>query len=320
MGKPDNKILTTNWKIHEKPKQTVEIVDSLSEALKSRDVYTVQKILQDPENLRSMVERRGAVENHGEDSKSHKHFQESFDLLFKEKFGEVDIYHVNESEVVDFIHEYQLPEQILAEYLDIAYHKRDEVLFNRLKSIILENKEKFKNQSIIPRYYHNLATWQTMIEKNEEKAKDSQREAKIGAIATKDEVLDKKTNYPRPGLKAKDRIEGYNKTIAGMEALDHRYDAMRARVDEALARVELAHRQKGTKQFELRTEHLDIAKKLALTAYDYSLAQDIPNLEVMALEALSKIHDEMGEMRSARQYREKADSAHDKYKYLTRRI
>lgn len=317
MGNPENKIITTDWKIHEKPEQTVEIVSSLIEALKCKDIDTVQEMLRDPENLRSLVERRGDA------SSNHRLFENGFDLLLKDRFGSEGFYQAKGSEIIDFIHEYKIPEEALTEYLDIAYHKRDKVLFNHLLTIIFDNEEKLSDKSIIGRALHNLATWKAAAEKNIDEALNYQGRALMAARAAGDKKLEEKIKYGftfAKNLKPKDKIAGYEKVISGMEALDHKYDAMKARVDESLARVDLAQRQKGTKQFDLRTENLDAAKKLALVAYDFSLAQGISNLEVMSLEALSKIHKEMGEIRSARQYEEKATLAHEKYKNLTNRL
>lgn len=306
-----------NWKIHENPEQTLEIVSSLEEALKSKDVDAVQKVLQDPENLRSLIQRRG------QNSASHSLLESSFSTLLEEKFGLADIYQRNGKEIIDFIHEYNLPEQILIEYLDVAFHKRDKILLNRLAAIIFENEEKLENKSIIAAALHNIASWKTMEENDPQESLNYNKRALEAAKGANDSKLIQKIKYGltyTKDLKPKDKILGFENVIAGMEALDHNYDAMKARVDEAFARIELARRQKGLKQQSERDNNLGIALELIKAAYNYSTLKKISNLEVMALEAFSKVYREMGDTEKANQNKRKAELAFGKYGYLTKRV
>ena len=305
-----------SWEIHENPEQTVEIVGSLEGALNSKNVDEVQKILQDPENLRSLIERRG------EKDSSHDLLEKGFNALFQEKFGPIDIYHCQGSEVIDFIHEYNLPEQILIEYLGVAYHRRDKALLNRLKTIIFENEDQLENKSIVAAVLHNIASWKSSIDGNTAESLDFNKQALDAANKAKDLVLVEKIKYGftyNKDLKPKDKAIGFSDIAERMEALDHKYDAMKARVDEALAHIELAKRQKNAKQSSERKDNLDIALELIKAAYNYATFKEISNLEVMALDAFSKVYEEMGDKEKTKRNQHRADLAREKYSYLTKR-
>jgi len=305
-----------DWEIHEDPEQTVEIVASLDGALKSKDTGQVQKVLQDPKNLRSLIERRG------EKNLSHDLLKKSFDLLFQEKFGPIDIFHCPGNKVIDFIHEYNLPEQVLIEYLDVAYHKRDKVLLNRLAAIIFENEDLLENKSIVPTLLHNIASWKSSIEGNTAESLDFNKQALTAADQANDDVLEEKIKFGltfNKVLKPKDKAQGFADVAAKMEVLDHKYDAMKARVDEALARIELAKRQKNNKQSLEREDNLGVALELIKAAYNYSTFKKISNLEVMALDAFARIYEEMGDAEKVKRNQRRAASAREKYGYLTKR-
>ncbi len=307
---------TINWQIHEKPEQTLEVVESLEGALGSKDTNQVQKILQDPKNLRSLIQRRG------EKNLNYDLLEKGFDSLFREKFGPTNIYHCRGSEVIDFIHEYDLPEQILVEYLDLAFQRRDKTLLNRLATIIFDNEEKIDDKSIIATVLHNIASWKASQEKDPQKALDYNRQALETANRTGDSVLAEKIKYGltfSKNLKPKDKIKGFEEVASSMEALDHNYDAMRARIDEALAHIELARRQRQTKQESERKDHLDMALELIKAAHNYALLKKIPNLEVMSLDAFAEIYEEMGDKVKANRNQGKAQAAREKYQYLTKR-
>lgn len=307
---------TINWQIHEDPEQTLEIVQSLEGALGSKDVNQVQKILQDPENLRSLIQRRG------EKNLNYDLLEKGFYSLFQEKFGPSDIFHQKGEDVIDFIHEYDLPEQILIEYLDLAFQRRDRALLNRLATIILENEEKINNKSIIAAVLHNIASWKASQEKNISEAVDYNKKALTAANSAGDEKLAEKIKYGltfSKDLKPKDKIRGFEQIVSTMEVLDHNYDAMRARIDEAIAHIELAKRQKNTKQDSERKDHLDLALDLIKTAHNYSLFKKIPNLEVMSLDAFALLYEELGDKTKANRNMGKAQAAREKYQYLTKR-
>jgi hypothetical protein len=195
-------------------------------------------------------------------------------------------------------------------------------LLNRLATIIFENEDKLENKSIVAAAFHNVASWKASVDKNIEESFIYNKRALQAANEAGDEILAEKIRYGftfNKDLKPKDKVKGFEDIAGGMEALNHEYDAMRARVEEALAHIELARRQKGTKQSLEREDNLGIALELIKAAYNYATLKKIPNLEVMALDAFGKIYEEMGDAEKAKRNQRRAAAAREKYSYLTKR-
>lgn len=139
--------LEKQWQL-QTPNTTIEKVSELDEALKSQNQDEIKKLLQEPDTLRSLVVRRG------KQNKNYKILLDGFNLLTKEKFGPGEnLMSMNGEKLIDFLHEANLPEQILAEITDIAYHTRNPELFFKYIRIIIKGKDQLENKEIIKVLY-----------------------------------------------------------------------------------------------------------------------------------------------------------------------
>lgn len=297
------------WKIHKQPEKTVEVVKELDEALKSQDLDSVQKILKDPETLRSLVVRRG------EKNANLDLFEKGVDFLVKEKFGpDENITSVEGKDLINLVKELKLPEQILNELANVAYHKKDHTLFFKMLEDIFKNQESFINKEVFTRATHDLATWASSVEKNPQKAIEINKKLLGSTREFEQEILEKKARFGLSfdkNIKPKEKAEDFEKISADMATLEDDYDSRRAEVEAAKAYLELAKNQEGN----LRFNNLDKAKELSLEALKYSLDIGYPNLEIHARETLGKIYDEMGDKRKAESYGKKSKELREKYDY-----
>jgi hypothetical protein len=112
---------------HKERKEMTSLINGLQKALDKKDEKKISGFLSEPENLRSLVINRGIGDEH------HRLFLESFNFLLRKKTGK-SIVDLNPTEIINFVHESDLPEQILLELSDIAFHWRDGRLFESSES------------------------------------------------------------------------------------------------------------------------------------------------------------------------------------------
>lgn len=257
---PKKETPKVEWGIHPK-KDTIEIVGSLQGALKSRDTEAVRKIFHDPKTLRSLVE-----------GGKYEQLESSFAMLVADKFGpEKNISNIDDEDVIAMIHEYDIPEQMLAEILAAEFHKKDSVAFYRMARIILENRGLLENQSVVSTAEHSLASWKGSVENDHKKALELNRKVIEEALASGDTALVAKATFGltfNKDLKFGEKIKSYEKLARQLGELSEgknlQYLALRFKLEEARERLKLAlEAQKGGGQFKIdRMENLLEVRRL----------------------------------------------------------
>lgn len=311
-----------NWKII-KQKSRIEPIGQLNEALASNDKEEVQKILQDPELLRTLVVDRG------EQDKNYDLLLDGFKMLIQEKFGAQNkIFDIENNKILQFIREYKLPDQILGELTDIAYHKRDTAMFFKLLNIIADNKKLIDNE-IYNRAMHNLATWEASVAQDKSKSLKINQKVMRQAQTQGQEELALKAKFGvihnRP-LKIRNKAQNYDAIAKSMKDIGHDYDAINANIEAARAYFGLAKLQKEGEiylQGEIASDNIDLARKLAFNALKEAETLSYPNAQIKACSTLAKIYKERGnkklkDPKYARRYAQKAQELEKKYKYKTK--
>jgi hypothetical protein len=297
----------------------IEVFGGLGEALKSKNIDEVQKILQNPEVLRALILNRGRG------NKNMNMLEDGFAMLLEVRYGKSDIFELNDEDIINLVHEVGLPEQILAELTDAAYHKRSEekkeegkIRFLRLVSVILENEELIQNKEVVNRVFHNWAAWKKEIENDKEGALSLNKQvlslsnddilllkAKMGLVVHKD-------------LKQKEKAEDYQTIGDKMTEKNHLYDAKRARLEEAKARLVIAKNisTKARSRSEFHDQTAEI-ERLLKDALEYASKHEYLNLEVQALETYSLLLDLIGEKQKAGISRKQAEKRRKSVGYVT---
>ncbi|HLD30711.1 MAG TPA: hypothetical protein VJB41_00710 [Patescibacteria group bacterium] len=144
------------------PEESVELVASLDDALKSQNPDEVREILKDPQKLRRMILDRRKVD--GKAGKNLVVLRDSFDFMFVHSFKDKDFYSVESGDIVKWMKNEGLPEYLLNEMMATAFYLHDDRKFFRLSSIISENKDKFEDKTIFLRAMHDLASWESTAE------------------------------------------------------------------------------------------------------------------------------------------------------------
>ena len=280
----ENKIINP-WQAMPKAesrRKKIEVVHGIDK----KDPAVVQEILKNVEFLRVAVLGR--------------HFKEvkaGFAFLFKERFGrKLSLEDLKWEEAEEILKEYNLPEQILVELLEMAYHEKDDLAFLNLLAIIKKN---IKNPLILARADHAIATNERR-KGNTLGAKESNQKARG---YTNDKILDLKTEfgdladgYANSGsgklikVEKKETVaDQYASIFQRMEEVGHLYDAYRARIEEAKIRFELANIQKKKKQIDAYEKNILKAYDLAKKALRYAEDSDYKRLEALSLKTLNDI-------------------------------
>jgi len=309
LNKPNEKI---DWGIKKKD-EVIEVVENLGDVLKSGNVDDVSKILQDKQLLRSFVIQKG------EGGKNLQYLNELVDFVIKDEFGQnADILDIEGEKLISLLHEREIPEQVLGEMLSSAYHMHDRIKFFRIYSVIMENSEKLHNKELIEFANHDLASWYGSVEKDSDKSQKLNKEVLDSAKMKDLKIIATKAKFGitfNRDLKPKEKAQGFAEIRESMEAVEHHYDAHRARIEEIKALVELASRQKSQNEKEMRFENIDRAIALSKEVLDYAIKSGYSNLEVLAREAQALIAKETGDIRRSEQFSEKARELKEKYLY-----
>lgn len=297
----------------------IEVFGSLGEALKSRKVDEVQKILQNPEVLRTLILNRG------KGNKNMNMLEDGFAMLLEARYGQSDIFELNDEDIINLVHEVGLPEQILAELTDAAYHKRNEeskygkIRFLRLVSAVLENEELIQNKEVINKIFHNWATWKKEAEKDEEGALSLNKKV---LSMSEDDILLLKAKMGlvvHKKIKPSEKASDYEKIAVGMEAKNHLYDANRAKIEEAKVRLKIAENisriSRNRSEFINQMEQV---RKLAESTLEYAEEFGYANLEILSLEVMAQYLDLVKENQKAGISRKQAAKRRDNIGYATR--
>jgi len=269
------------------PKEVIEVVGSMPDALAEKNPSRIQEILKNPGLW------RGVMLNRENNNQNLLLLQAGFDRMFEEEFGKTDdIYHVDSERVLDWIHKIGWPENILSEMINLSYHMRDELRFFRLINIVFSNENKFSDPSVYPRAMHDLATWQSMVEKNPSRAIETNKQVIGLSRGIGDQVLETKAglgNVYNNSWKPKDKIIAFEKYRKIFEENGDEVEAVRAMVEAANAYTALAQRQwEGSQKIE--NDNLERAEFLAEEALKKSHELGgYTNAIVRANEALQKV-------------------------------
>ncbi len=309
--------------IFQKTKNKIEVISSLDEFLKTEDEEKVREILKN----RSVCEQ--AIYSRGEQGNDYLDLLEkSFAFLLAKEFGqEKDIFSVSGNEMIKWLQETGLPEYVLIYLLEAAFHQNNENKFLKFLSLILSHAEEIKDKSVVLRAEHDLASWQSSKSENKEKAfllnkriiKNSSIIDLRGEIDKKDlaNIIEKARfglTYNKE-LKPKDLIKGYNKLTISLRELHNLQDATRALNEKAFAYLNLAKRQTGKSQSDLKEKNLFLAKDTALAALKYAINFNYINAEIKARKALVAVYKELGNKKKEKSYSKKAKELEEKYNY-----
>ncbi|MDO8241184.1 MAG: hypothetical protein Q7T51_04360 [Candidatus Moranbacteria bacterium] len=288
------------------PKEVIETVGSMPEALASKDLSRIQEILKNPGLW------RGAMLNRENNNQNLLLLRAGFDRMFEEEFGKMDdIYYVDSGKVLDWIHKIGWPENILNEMIGLAYYTRDELRFFRLINIVFANENKFSDPSVYTRAMHDLATWQSMVEKNPNAAVETNKKVVGLAREIGDQVLEAKVGFGMTYnrvLKPKDKAIAFEKYQKVFEENGDEIEAARAMNEAADAYTSLAERQLKESKKIIDFDNLDRAEFLALESLKKS--HDLgsyTNAIIRAHKVLHRIYVLQGNLQKAEKYRNEAD-------------
>jgi hypothetical protein len=268
-----------SWEIYDK-ESVYEKIEEFESAYDHEDEELIIQNLRDPKFLRT------SIINRGEQNNNLLLLQKAFDLILQNQFGpDESVLTLSSQEIIDFIKEAEIPEQILAELTSIGYHTKNGQLLYRVLEIINEAEENgiLQNSTVSLTAHHNEATWlasrmdnqeDLALQINQELAKQAQ-EQEVAKQAKEEDAkrIGLKSSfgvaYNKPNLKPLQRVEDFHKIAIGMQEIGHDYDAIRAIIESTFWRYNYSI-QKDTPN-HLRKEHIDQAHGDALDALKYSL-------------------------------------------------
>jgi hypothetical protein len=285
----------------EKSDATRDRAGEIEAALRDGDADAIQKVLQNPEAVHGLVLRIGAK------GRNLELLEQSFNFLLKTRFGagaELSEFESSKGpELIGFIREVGLPEQILTEISECAFHAGEDKKFFKILKFIYLNQEHFQNQQVVARAIHDMASWQG-THQHKETAISLNQEALGMARKTGDVILERKVQAGLsinktlpPRLRAEDLVKIATELELKEKGVD--YDAVRLRIEAAGALLELAKRQTGS----LREENLIKAKNLALEQGLKGVMEiDYPKAEILARRILTDIYEELGDKKKSTSY------------------
>ncbi|MDP1884142.1 MAG: hypothetical protein Q8L10_02135 [Candidatus Moranbacteria bacterium] len=282
------------------PQEVAAASAGLAEALRTgkTDLQKAREILSDPKMLRSFV-----VEG------EYDGLQRGLEVFLKEEFGpQADIYSVKGGDMVAMLHRAGLPEQYLVELLDAAFHRKDAVMFYRLLAVIFENGDSLENRDLVLRAEHNRASWKYSIGKDPEASIKANLKVAREAGERGQDILHWKARLglaSQKNLKPKDKASDFKTIAEKMESLDHLYDAHRAKIEEARARVHLASLQISAKDSAVREDNLERARGLIGEVMEYSKKSGYKKLAEITLKLLERYAKESGNRKFAQEIKEK---------------
>ncbi|HPN96529.1 MAG TPA: hypothetical protein PLK35_02065 [Candidatus Moranbacteria bacterium] len=290
------------------PEQSsIELIGSLGENLKNKNLDEIKDILSDPQKIRSIVlDRR-------EKGKGLISLRNSFDLLFGEKFGpekNICSEDIDSQEVFKWLSEADLPEHILNEMMGVAYHLKDHGRFFRLLTVISENEKKLKDKTVFARAIHDLSTWEGTAAKNPQMAIEHNKSALSSARELNDKVLEGKILFGltyNKDLKPKEKTEDYQKYVKHLEESGDEYDAARAMIEAAnsYASITSIPGKGGVRRF--LPDNIDKALVLANEALKRAEKLNYSNAILKSHQTLSNIYQAIGDKKSAENHQREAN-------------
>lgn len=279
------------WNIYEKEKAEQLAMDFES-AVKTGKSEKVLAYFQDTKLLRSLVVRRG------ENNKYFDLIEKSFNLLLEK--ASIDLTS-NDDGLLEFLHNSDISEQVLAELENIAYHRRDKNKFFQLISIIKKFENQLENKNVLARSAHDLATWFN-ADGEIEKAIEENKHALELARKYEEPVIELKSKfgitYNKHKLKSRLRAEDFLNYSSELKKNGLDYDSVRAKIEAAKALCASALKQEKNQ----KESGLSKAKDIALEALKEAKDIQYPNAEILARKVLGEIYSELGEKRKAKSY------------------
>lgn len=301
--------MQTVWKIYT-PAESAEKFAGLEQSLAAGDAEKVLGYLRDAQLLRSLIVMRGDNESYFD------LLVKSFEFLLKKKMGaQISLENIEKEKLLNFVHEQGIPEQIMNELAHVAYHKRDENIFFKITQSLLENAA-VENEQVTARALHDLGSWHGTHGEAEKAIKENKKAIEL-ARAGGDRVVEMKAKFGlsynkdflKPGELAKDFLE----LAEALEKEGLGYDGVRAKLEAAKAKLDLA----GKQEKKLAEATLLSAKDLALESLKNAKDLQYPNAEIRAREILSQAYRMMKDNRKVESYGKAAGQLRDKYHYKT---
>lgn len=231
--------------------------------------------------------------------------QKAVDFLLAEKFGEkANLYTINSEEIIKWLQAETLPEAVLNNDLASSYHLKNDQRFFRVLTILSEGQPLLKDKSTFPQALHNLATWETTINKNHKKGLEYNQLTVQGAREAGDIVLETKARVgitSNKDLKPKNSKDDYLKYIDIFNDNGDSLDAARISVEAARAFLSLARGQWGDSA-RLKIQNLGKAERFAQDALAEGLKLKYSNTIYQANLLLSEIYRELGKTNDAEKH------------------
>jgi len=329
----ENLIIEPQVKI-EKPEAVIEIVKDLDEALKSEDESTVRQILERKENWQNIITRRGKkMENIDT-------LENAFDFLLEKEFAKIsemkktgertNLENVKVKDLLQWLKESGMSQEVLPELMSIAYHRRDDIKFFKILSIILENKREINNNKVLGEALHHFASWQSSVLEKKDIAININEEVKK-LIGNEKEQYAIKAQYGimhNMNLKPRKRVEVFEKIKERFLAIGDELNSLQAMNESAKAYLELAKNQNNmTPETSVKESHRKLksqaegnfllAKDLALESLGKASDLGYSNAEIRAREILSEFYHQMGDIKKAKSYKRSADGLRKNFNYKT---
>ena len=307
------------------PEKTIEIVEDLDEALKTDDMDSVREILFNPQTRESLIDNRGRKNKH------QLLLLESFDALIKKSSKEDNLLSINGRRLVEIMQAENIPESILLDVASVAYHSRNEKFFYKLiNEVILDNRDMFRDETIMDYAKHHLATWKGVVELG--KAESAVINDQVGK-ETGDPTLKTKTQYGRvlssENIKLSEKGKIFqNEIIPDFDEQGNNIDKIRAM--QELAAINLAKARNlnknlnktNLKEKEIRDRLIEESLEIAQETLESAKEVGYSNAEIVSYRILADIYEFRysftGDKKDddlSKKYRKNANNRKDIYQY-----
>jgi len=292
------------WEVYVHSEEFKTKTEIFREALVREDMDAVIECLRDQKLIHSFT-----TASRGRHDKNLNLLWDGTELLLRKRFGEsYGILANNDREepllwgqqLIDVLHETNIPETLLAELSSLAFHKRDGALFFRIQTLVLHGQDSLRFQRLIlNRLRHNQASWADTVEKDSTLAAALNKEVIGESKATGQVILETKAALGltlQKELSPRDRADEARRLATSFDELGNQPDAIRARIEAARYYVELAARQRNNPAMQSESEE---NYGLALTLIEDALdkAKDINYLNglLRAFPVAQAIYNSLGQ-------------------------
>ncbi|OGF25904.1 hypothetical protein A2331_06375 [Candidatus Falkowbacteria bacterium RIFOXYB2_FULL_34_18] len=263
--------------------KVLEFVKKLGQALEKKDLNKIIEVFQDRIAIRSMMILRGKYDQYLQ------LIVDSFILLLQKH--DIELIKKDLQRLIEFLHENNISEFIIHEILSVAFHVRNEGLFNKLEKMIDEQKNIFHKEKVYYWLLHSRASWYEVFKKDHKKAIEFNLRV-VFAMKNIDRVLYLKAKFGltyNKELMPKQKIKDFLYFSEEFLKENNLHDAFRGEVEAGRAYLALA-RQQGLKNDAFDT--LEQAKNIILKSLRVSKEINYPNLEIIASEMMADIYKE----------------------------